>query len=261
MMKKIDCSRILTLYHVHQILIDGVREQDPGFAFTVDEIPIISYAFPKLGCEVEVDPFEPYPQAASRPEPDVLSIYLHSSGTTGFPKPIPQSYKVQIHWMYHSTFIPLVLYQPIINMWLVGVPAYFRKLSPGERIGAMALPPFHAFGIILQLYLPLAYLATIATYPPQAITDWRALPIVPTSDNILDNARRTHCKVLIAVPTFLEQWATSMEAVETLRKLDQVVGVVSVEIDSAPDHVLYRLTEVVHLRKRSGMHCGMLVLT
>ncbi|KAF8548785.1 acetyl-CoA synthetase-like protein [Imleria badia] len=206
MMKKIDCSRIVTLYHAHQTLIDGVREQCSGLAFTVDEIPTILYALPKLGHEVEADTFVLYPQATSRPDQNIPSMYLHSSGSTGFPKPVPQSYKVQIHWMYHS------------------VPAYFPKLSPGDRIGAMALPPYHVFGIIMQLYLPLAYLVTITVYPPLAITDRRAVPIMPTSDNILDSLRRTHCKVLITVPTFLEQWAASAEAVEALTKLDQVVS-------------------------------------
>ncbi|KAF8546313.1 acetyl-CoA synthetase-like protein, partial [Imleria badia] len=205
MMKKLNCSRIVTLHHAHQTLIDDVRKQGSDLAFTVDEIPTISYAFPKLGHEVEADPFVPYPQATSRPDPNTPSMYIHSSGSTGFPKPIPQSYKIQIHWMYHS------------------VPAYFPKLSPGDRIGAMALPPFHALGTIMQLYLPLAYLVTVATYPPQAIRDRRAVPIVPTSDNILDSVRRTHSKVLITVPTFLAQWAVSSQAVEALTKLDQVL--------------------------------------
>ena len=114
--------------------------------------------------------------------------------------------------------------------------AYFGQWFPGDRIGAMGLPPFHSFGMTMQLYLPLAYLATVAVYPPQTITNQRAVPIVPTSDNILDCARRTHCKALVAVPTFLEQWAASTEAVEALAKLDRVVGVVSTSIDGTSDH-------------------------
>ena len=109
MMKKINCSRIVTLHHAHQSLIDGVHEQGSGLAFTVEEMPTISCAFPKLGCEVEADPFVPYPQSASPPDPNIPSIYIHSSGSTGFPKPIPHSYKVQIHWMYHGTSMLLSL--------------------------------------------------------------------------------------------------------------------------------------------------------
>ena len=105
MMKKINCSRIVTLHHAHQSLVDSVREQGSGLTFTVEEMPTISCAFPKLGCEVETDSFVPYPQSASRPDPNMPSIYIHSSGSTGFPKPIPQSYKFQIHLMYHSMSI------------------------------------------------------------------------------------------------------------------------------------------------------------
>jgi len=108
MTKKIDCSRILTLHHAHQSLIDRVREEGSGLAFTVDEISTISYAFPKLGHEVQADAFVPYPQSASRPDPNVPWMYIHSSGTTGFPKLIPHSYKVQIHQMSRSMSILLV---------------------------------------------------------------------------------------------------------------------------------------------------------
>ena len=108
-MKKINCSRIVTLYDAHRNLIDALREQGSDLAFTVEEMPPISYAFPKLGHEIQADLFIPYPHSASRPDQNRPSIYIHSSGSTGFPKAIPQSYKVQIHWMYHSAPIRLLL--------------------------------------------------------------------------------------------------------------------------------------------------------
>jgi len=134
--------------------------------------------------------------------------------------------------------------------------AYFPKLSPGDRIGVMGLPAFHTFGVLMHLYLPLAYLGTAIVYPPQATTDQRAVPIAPTSDNILDGIRRMHCKAVVVVPTFLEQWAASTEAIEALTKLDQVVSLVSTLIDSTPDHVFCRSLAAVHLRKRSGCVMG-----
>ncbi|KAI9458226.1 acetyl-CoA synthetase-like protein [Boletus coccyginus] len=205
MMKKINCSRIVTLHHAHRSLIDRVREEGSCLVFTVEEMPTISYAFPKLGGEVQADAFVPYPQSASRPDPNVPSMYLHSSGSTGFPKPIPRSPKVQIHLMHRIR------------------TAYLPKLSPGDRIGVMGLPPFHTFGVLMHLYLPLAHLGTAVVYPPQAITGQSAVPIMPTSDNILDGVRRTHCKAVVVVPAFLEQWVASTVAVEALTKLDQVI--------------------------------------
>ena len=139
--------------------------------------------------------------------------------------------------------------------------AHFRKLSPGDRIGAMGLPPFHALGMITQLYLPLASLITAVVYPPQAVTNRRAVPLVPTSDNILANVRRTHCKVMLVVPTFLEQWAASTEAVESLTKLDQVVSVVFTLIDGATDHIFCRFLAAGHWQTRSGICCGLLAST
>lgn len=98
-----------------------------------------------------------------------------------------------------------------------------------ERIAVMGLPPFHNYGVMMQLYLPIACFVSATIYPPQAVTDARAAPVLPTSDNMLDSIRRTDCKVLMTVPTFLEQWAASEEAVKVLKNLDLVVS-----IDIAP---------------------------
>lgn len=267
MMKKTNCSRIVTLLHAHQSLIDGVREQGFGLAFTVDEMPTLSYAFPNIGREVEADPFDPYPQSVSRPDPDSPSMYIHSSGSTGSPKPIPQSHRFQTHRMIYgaSIFLCLDPRRSYRYQWGSVGKADLRNLSPSDRIGVMALPPFHAYGVLIQLYTPLACLVTAVVYPPQAITDQRAPPIVPTSDNILDSVRRTHCKVVVTVPIFLEQWAASAEAIETLRKLDQIVSVVSFSalIDGTPDYVPIpcRFMAEVHWLIKSGMRCGLLVST
>ncbi|KIJ04291.1 hypothetical protein PAXINDRAFT_94863, partial [Paxillus involutus ATCC 200175] len=204
MMKKTNCSRIVTLDHAHHDLIDGIREEIPDRELIIDELPTLTYAFPKLGNEVESDPFYPYPAAASRPDLDRPAIYIHSSGSTGFPKPIAHSYKVQIHWMKQRT---------------IGSLHYF---SASRRLGVMALPSFHFYGLTIQLYVPIATLATAVLYPPRSATDPRAPPVIPTSDNVLDTIRKTECKLLATVPTFLEQWARSQDAVEELKKLDLV---------------------------------------
>ena len=99
MMKKTNCSRILTLHHAHNALIKNIREEVPDRELVVDELPTLSYAFPKLGTEVEADPFVPYPGPASRPDLDSPAIYFHSSGSTGFPKPIAHSHKFQASWL------------------------------------------------------------------------------------------------------------------------------------------------------------------
>ena len=95
-MKKTNCSRIVTLDHAHKGLIDSIRHE--GVQLMVFELPTLRYAFPKLGQEVATDPFTPYPPPLKRPDLDSPAIYLHSSGSTGFPKPIAHSYRIQIQW-------------------------------------------------------------------------------------------------------------------------------------------------------------------
>ena len=102
-MKKTNCSRIVTLDHAHKGLIDGVRREHEAAQLTVFELPILRYAFPKLGREVATDPFIPYPSSLERPDLDSPAIYLHSSGSTGFPKPIAHSYRLQIQWFARRT--------------------------------------------------------------------------------------------------------------------------------------------------------------
>lgn len=97
-MMKTNCSRIVTLHHAHNALIENILKEIPGLQLVVDELPTLSYAFPKLGSEVEADPFVLYPVPASRPDLDSPAIYFHSSGSTGFPKPILHTHIVQASW-------------------------------------------------------------------------------------------------------------------------------------------------------------------
>ncbi|KIK79350.1 hypothetical protein PAXRUDRAFT_36462 [Paxillus rubicundulus Ve08.2h10] len=86
----------------------------------------------------------------------------------------------------------------------------------------MALPPFHAFGLVTQLYAPLACLSTAVVYSPRTVKDPHAQPVIPTRDNILEYVRQTKCHFLMIVPTFLEQMATSEEAIEVLKNIEFV---------------------------------------
>ncbi|KAF8838002.1 putative nonribosomal peptide synthetase [Paxillus ammoniavirescens] len=204
MMKKINCFWIVTLAHAHQGLINAICRESDGTQLTLDELPTLAYTFPKLGKEVAADPFDPYPPPAKRPELQSPAIYVHSSGSTGFPKPIAHSYQFQIHW----------LTQP-------GIRGYANVASP-RRVGAMALPPFHAFGLVTQLYAPFSCLSTTVVYPPRTAKDPHAQPVIPTSDNILECVRETKCHYLMIVPTFLEQMVTEEEAIEVLKNVEFV---------------------------------------
>lgn len=102
MIRKTRCSRIVTVHNTHQTLMNAIRREASSLELTIDEIPALSHAFPKLGRECASDPFVPYPSPTLPPDLDSTAVYLHSSGSTGFPKPIPFSHRTQIKWMSHS---------------------------------------------------------------------------------------------------------------------------------------------------------------
>ena len=86
----------------------------------------------------------------------------------------------------------------------------------------MALPPSHSFGLVIGLYAPIACLVSIVVYPPRTENDPLANPVIPTSDNMIECLKAVKCNALMTVPTFLEQMATSEEAIEVLKKLEIV---------------------------------------
>jgi acyl-CoA synthetase (AMP-forming)/AMP-acid ligase II len=96
----------------------------------------------------------------------------------------------------------------------------------------MALPPFHSFGIVTQLYLPIAYLVTSVVYPPRTQNDPLTLPVIPTSDNVIEQLKKIECNVFMTVPTFLEQMATSDELIEVLKKIDNIVRAIYCDLPS-----------------------------
>ncbi|KAK2461112.1 hypothetical protein APHAL10511_006891 [Amanita phalloides] len=205
LMKKANSSRIVTLDHAHKALIDGVRRESQGTQLTIFEVPTLRYAFPKLGQEIAADPFIPFPSPLKRPDSDSPAIYIHSSGSTGFPKAIAHSYKMQLQWFSRSA-----------------TSGGFTYPVP-RRIASMALPAFHVFGIATELYTPVAFLVTTVVYAPRTERDPLAQPVIPTGDNMVECLRNIPCNTLMTVPALLEQIAASDEGTEILKKINSVV--------------------------------------
>ena len=80
----------------------GVKEEifakDPTYELSIEELPALDTIFPRLGREVKKDPFSSYPARQIRPDLSEVCLYLHSSGSTGPPKVIPQRQEVLINW-------------------------------------------------------------------------------------------------------------------------------------------------------------------
>ncbi|OAX35330.1 acetyl-CoA synthetase-like protein [Rhizopogon vinicolor AM-OR11-026] len=206
MMEKTNCHRLITTHHALGSLIDGIKA---GFVSKgaetvqpqIDEIPALKDLYPALIRGSQNEAFVPFPSPILRSSENDILLYMHSSGSTGFPKPIPMTNLSAIHWCLTSC-----------------IRDHIDTPTP-IRICAASLPSFHALGVIVQLFTPIACLASVAIYPPTSFHDRSAAPIIPNSQNILDSVLKTKSNAMWVVPAFIEQWAFSPNAVEILKTL------------------------------------------
>jgi acyl-coenzyme A synthetase/AMP-(fatty) acid ligase len=102
MLKETACHKILTTQETLKPLISGIKqtldaEKDP-YHLDIIEMPPLFTIFPQMGRETSEDSFEEYPKVSSRPGLDQTLLYLHSSGSTGLPKSIKQSFLTMCNW-------------------------------------------------------------------------------------------------------------------------------------------------------------------
>ncbi|KAL1718564.1 hypothetical protein EV715DRAFT_291172 [Schizophyllum commune] len=200
-----DCHRVVATQQTLHALIATVKgELGPEYTLEVDEVPVLDTVFPHLAREQEADAFEPYPEPSVGPKLDDMLLYLHSSGSTGFPKAIPHTRASMAGWSRLAIIHDLRQYQPRL------------------RFATHMLPAFHTFGVYAQLITPLLGGAEVALFQPlstekaQTPTD---VPPPPTPDSQLEAARTCGCTAMVSVPAFIHQWATSAAALEYLKTL------------------------------------------
>jgi len=106
LLKKSSCHHIFTTQTTLKALLDSIRSEleseEPDYELTVYEIPSLYEVFPKLAQEREEDPFTPFTPSI-QPALTDIAMYLHSSGSTGFPKAIPQTHQIFTHWAAFRT--------------------------------------------------------------------------------------------------------------------------------------------------------------
>ena len=123
-----------------------------------------------------------------------------------------------------------------------------RDHSVPIRIGAMALPPFHAFAFYAQFACALFNSLTVALYPP-VVTEPSAQPVMPTPDNILVHVQQTQSNCLTVVPAMLQAWSQSTSDIEALRSLEVVVS------QSYSDNIFAILINETDLRRWPASSC------
>jgi hypothetical protein len=93
----------------------------------------------------------------------------------------------------------------------------------GRTMACMALPAFHTLGFATQVLGPLYGLYKVALYPPVADVPSK-LPIMPTTDNIIEHSQRTGCEEMIGIPAMYQVWMLKENTVRYLASLKLVVS-------------------------------------
>ncbi|KAF9072483.1 putative aminoadipate reductase [Rhodocollybia butyracea] len=203
LIRKSSVHRVLMTQTTLRGVIDGLKAEvqmvDSTYVLSIEEVPTLQEAYPRLGQETAQDPFEPI-KATSPPKDSDKAIYLHSSGSTGLPKPILLTHKIVMN-----------------NASLL----YINKLRENflnPIMGGLGLPSFHTMGVLVQVLMPLYGLISIAVFAPTVIKP-EALPIIGTPKNVLEAAQILKPTLMISIPSFIHTWAQSDQAVEFLRTL------------------------------------------
>ncbi|KAJ7360820.1 putative aminoadipate reductase [Mycena albidolilacea] len=123
-----------------------------------------------------------------------------------------------------DTFVPYP--NPPIKIALDDVALYLHssecfpqvaELSPRLAVGA--LPAFHTMGIMCQFLIPILNGGTACIYPLTSTATQYGIPISPTAENVIENAKRTNATGIMTVPAFILEWQ-SPEDIAYLKTLN-----------------------------------------
>ncbi|KZT19320.1 acetyl-CoA synthetase-like protein [Neolentinus lepideus HHB14362 ss-1] len=200
MLSKTGCHRLLTTKAFLKPFLDSCEAEfaAKGYGLEITEIPAFTDVFPLLGKETSDDPFEPFELKDWNPGFDDPALYLHSSGSTGFPKPITQTHRTVLHWCSMPCTTG-ALYHPRELVW-----------------GSMMTPTFHTFGLYMQMYASFVTASATAVFEPK----YPGPPVMPTPENTLEALKKSGANTAIAVPSFFEVWAHSPEAIDFLASME-----------------------------------------
>ncbi|KAI5992035.1 putative aminoadipate reductase [Pisolithus orientalis] len=184
--------------HISEVKRELASHGDEVYDLQIDEPPTLATMYPYMNEETINSPFTPY--AKGEISNDHVMFYLHSSGSTGFPKPIPITHLTGKHYCIMTTMTE------------------HRALGYDVRVAAGHLPPFHIMGVFMQIFLSITSLQSISVYAPTSYHDLTKPPVVANAQNALENAILTGSGGLLVVPAFLEEWASMPESVKQLTR-------------------------------------------
>ncbi|KIK61185.1 hypothetical protein GYMLUDRAFT_43259 [Collybiopsis luxurians FD-317 M1] len=127
---------------------------------------------------------------------DSITMILHSSGSTAFPKPIKFLGRNFLKW---------------------GVLPYYGEVDICDMpIACHSLPMFHAMGTI-NIVWPVCTGSLVACFAPVHP------PVLPTPDVFFTAMVKTKSQIIYCVPAFIEAWAQKPENLPILQRLKAVV--------------------------------------
>ena len=102
MLRKTNCHRMIVSQTSLKDLITAIKAQlsqsGEAYALQIEESPQLTLAYPHMGSEIVASPFTPFQKGENEPEKEDVMFYLHSSGSTGFPRPIPITFLTGNHF-------------------------------------------------------------------------------------------------------------------------------------------------------------------
>ncbi|KAG7091816.1 putative NRPS-like protein biosynthetic cluster [Marasmius oreades] len=123
-------------------------------------------------------------------------LYLHSSGSTALPKPIPFTNKKMIQ--------------------IGQIPWFGEQDWTGKVLSVHVMPMYHGMGVSQLAWAATAGLV-VAGFEPKVPS------ILPTPDNLFEGARSTSSDIILCVPSFLEAWARRPDYVSWLASRSGVI--------------------------------------
>ncbi|KAF8320368.1 acetyl-CoA synthetase-like protein [Clavulina sp. PMI_390] len=187
---------------VHSLLEETgaqMTHDAPSHHLNIIPVPAAAELYPHLGNTTKnIEPMKDYPPPANTDDLDALRCYIHSSGTTSLPKPIP----ITERYLRYSTQIPCVR----------------DNISP--LLAAMAMPPFHVLGVLIQIVTPLLTGKPIMLW--DIGEDGEPAPLA-TPETTMQAMRRFGATSVLAVPAFLVAWSRDEQAIEFMKLMDYVL--------------------------------------
>ncbi|KAI2996525.1 hypothetical protein CBS147346_9312 [Aspergillus niger] len=188
---RLSCTKLVTPVP-HPPPVKAILE---GQTLDVLEVPGVDELISKEHAHFEFS--KSYPEAAG----EILAV-IHTSGSTGIPKPIFWSHDSACKHM-HTTVLDPPEGHESQDSWLFG-----------KRI-FLVPPPFHAAGLAYSLFL---------TIPVGTTVIFPASGGLPTAASLVEARKKTQIDILLGVPSIIQEFSQSPELLDYCSKhLDRLV--------------------------------------